>query len=238
MRNFLKGQPCFRSSFLAKTVMAGVFSSNAEGKIAIYAMESDEHNTFKDKIPKHSRAMRSSKNKNGSAGSSNTSWITTHAPSTATTAIRLTGPQRNGIFVTPVLTSSFLVLISQDKVAAFADQSDDNIYSRFQQPIRTELRWWCILEGICLHAASGMRHSNWPCWGKAIILQCYLWQCTPYRDYLNFFCSFWYGIEYTAVYRADKTPEWEAAISGLGHCKMIYLETPVNPTGYYWPLKL
>ncbi len=56
---FSKGQPCFRSSPLTKRYGWGVHS-NAEGKIAIYAVESDEYiNFLKDKKQKHLKAMRS-----------------------------------------------------------------------------------------------------------------------------------------------------------------------------------
>jgi hypothetical protein len=56
---FSKGQPCFRSSPLPKRYGWGVHS-NSEGKIAIYAMDSDEYkNLAKDRDLKHLKAMRS-----------------------------------------------------------------------------------------------------------------------------------------------------------------------------------
>lgn len=56
---FSKGQPCFRSSPLTKRYGWGLHS-NAEGKIAIYGVESDEYNKLlKDKKLKHVKAMRS-----------------------------------------------------------------------------------------------------------------------------------------------------------------------------------
>ncbi len=56
---FSKGQLCFRSSPLTKRYGWGVHS-NTEGKIAIYAVESDEYiNFLKDKKQKHLKAMRS-----------------------------------------------------------------------------------------------------------------------------------------------------------------------------------
>lgn len=61
MKFFSKGQPCFRSSPLTKRYGWGVHS-NAEGKIAIFAMESKEYNDFlKDKDIKHLKAMRSTR---------------------------------------------------------------------------------------------------------------------------------------------------------------------------------
>ncbi|MCL4352946.1 DUF6157 family protein [Patescibacteria group bacterium] len=56
---FSKGQPCFRSSPLTKRYGWGVHS-DAEGKIAIFPMESSEYKKLvKDKGLKHLRAMRS-----------------------------------------------------------------------------------------------------------------------------------------------------------------------------------
>lgn len=56
---FSKGQPCFRSSPLTKRYGWGVHN-NAEGKIAIYPVESDEYQQFvKDEGLKKVKAMRS-----------------------------------------------------------------------------------------------------------------------------------------------------------------------------------
>jgi hypothetical protein len=58
---FSKGQPCFRASPLGKRYGWGVHS-DAEGKIAIYAVESTEYKKFSaDKDLKHVKAMRSKK---------------------------------------------------------------------------------------------------------------------------------------------------------------------------------
>ncbi|MEJ7677002.1 MAG: DUF6157 family protein [Segetibacter sp.] len=55
---FSKGQPCFRSSPLPKRYGWGVHSDH-EGKMAIFAVESDEYKNFlKDKNLKHLKAMR------------------------------------------------------------------------------------------------------------------------------------------------------------------------------------
>lgn len=55
---FSKGQPCLRSSPLTKRYGWGVHS-NPEGKIAIYAVESDEYQKLaEDKNLKHVKAMR------------------------------------------------------------------------------------------------------------------------------------------------------------------------------------
>jgi hypothetical protein len=58
---FSKGQPCLRSSPLTKRYGWGVHS-NADGKIAIYAADSDEYKKLAaDKSLKHVKAMRSKK---------------------------------------------------------------------------------------------------------------------------------------------------------------------------------
>ena len=56
---FSKGQPCLRSSPLTKRYGWGVHF-NADGKIALYAVESDEYRVFfQDKTLKIVKAMRS-----------------------------------------------------------------------------------------------------------------------------------------------------------------------------------
>ncbi len=58
---FSKGQPCFRSSPLTKTYGFGVHSNN-EGKVAIFGMETEEYENFKnDPKIKKIKAMRTAK---------------------------------------------------------------------------------------------------------------------------------------------------------------------------------
>ena len=60
---FSKGQPCFRSSPLAKRYGWGVHSDE-NGKIALYAVESPEYKKLsKDKKLQHVKAMRSKREK-------------------------------------------------------------------------------------------------------------------------------------------------------------------------------
>ncbi|WP_315823702.1 DUF6157 family protein [Paraflavitalea speifideaquila] len=55
---FSKGQPCLRSSPLAKRYGWGVHN-DAEGRVAIYAVDSPEYKQYvKDKSLQHVRAMR------------------------------------------------------------------------------------------------------------------------------------------------------------------------------------
>ncbi|MDF2189126.1 DUF6157 family protein [Paraflavitalea sp. CAU 1676] len=58
---FSKGQPCLRSSPLSKRYGWGIHS-DAEGKVALYAVDSPEYRQkLKDKTLQHVRAMRSKK---------------------------------------------------------------------------------------------------------------------------------------------------------------------------------
>lgn len=58
---FAKGQPCLRSSPLGKRYGWGVHS-DAEGRVALYALESEEYRKFaKDAQLKQTKAMRSSR---------------------------------------------------------------------------------------------------------------------------------------------------------------------------------
>jgi O-succinylhomoserine sulfhydrylase len=115
--------------------------------------------------------------------------------------------------------------------AAFADESDDNIYSRFTNPNVNEfIDKMVALEGAeaGYATASGMSAV----FGSFMALLKkgdHLLSCsaifgsthTVIKKYLPNF-----GIEYTYV-AADKPGDWEAAIRP--NTKMIYVETPTNP---------
>ncbi len=58
---FSKGQPCFRSSALTKRYGWGVHS-DAEGRVAIYAVDSDDYKRLAAQASvKHTKGMRTSK---------------------------------------------------------------------------------------------------------------------------------------------------------------------------------
>lgn len=129
------------------------------------------------------------------------------------------------------LTSSFAFDNAEDMRAAFADEVDVNIYSRFSNPNVQELvDRVCALEGAesGYATASGMSAV----FGSFMALMKqgdHLLACnsifgsthTVITKYLNRF-----GIEYTYV-PADKQDEWEKAVRP--NTKMLYLETPTNP---------
>jgi len=129
------------------------------------------------------------------------------------------------------LTSSFCFDSSEDMRAAFADETDANIYSRFSNPNSQELvDRMCILEGTedGFATASGMSaiFSTFMALMKQgdHLLTCNAIFGSTHTVVTKFLPKF--GIEYTYV-PADKPEAWEAAIRP--NTKMIFLETPTNP---------
>jgi O-succinylhomoserine sulfhydrylase len=129
------------------------------------------------------------------------------------------------------LTSSFTFDNAEDMRAAFADEVDVNIYSRFSNPNVQELiDRVCALEGAEAGYATASGMSAVFASFMALLKQGdHLLCCnaifgsthTVVTKYLNR-----YGIEYTYV-PADNQDEWEKAVRPT--TKMIYLETPTNP---------
>lgn len=129
------------------------------------------------------------------------------------------------------LTSSFCFDSAEDMRAAFADETDDNIYSRFSNPgVQEFVDKVCVLEGAedGFATASGMS-AVFASFMALLKQGDHLLACnsifgsthTIITKYLGRF-----GIEYSYV-SASRPEEWEAAIRS--NTKMIYLETPTNP---------
>lgn len=150
-----------------------------------------------------------------------------------TKAIRTQIPQTSEMeHATPMfLSSSFCFDNAEDMRAAFADESDDNIYSRFSNPNVQEFTDKMVaLEGAeaGFATASGMS-AIFGSFMAILKKGDHLLSCssifgsthTIIKKYLPGF-----GIEYTFV-DADKPETWEAAIQP--NTKMIFLETPTNP---------
>ena len=130
------------------------------------------------------------------------------------------------------LTSSFTFDNAEDMRAAFADENDDNIYSRFSNPTVQEfVDRLCVLENAeaGFATASGMSAV----FGSFMALLKkgdHLLSCnsifgsthTVVSKYLPKYC-----IDYSYVGASASAAEWEAAITP--QTKMIYLETPTNP---------
>ena len=129
------------------------------------------------------------------------------------------------------LTSSFTFDNAEDMRAAFADETDDNIYSRFSNPtVKEFVDRVCALEG----AEDGFATSS----GMSAIFASFMALLKQGDHLISFNAIFGsthtvitkflprYGIEYS--YLSVNDPDsWEAAIRP--NTKMIYLETPTNP---------
>ena len=129
------------------------------------------------------------------------------------------------------LTSSFCFDNAEEMRAAFADESEDNIYSRFSNPsVQEFIDKMCVLEGTeaGFATASGMS-AIFASFMALLKSGDHLLACssifgsthTVITKYLPRF-----GISHTFV-NANDLDSWEGAITK--QTKMLYLETPTNP---------
>jgi len=129
------------------------------------------------------------------------------------------------------LTSSFCFDDAEQMRATFADENDDNIYSRFSNPTVQEfIDRMCALEG----AEDGFATAS----GMSAVVASFLSLLKKGDHFISCNAIFGsthtiitkylprFGIEYTYVDAANPKG-WEAAIRP--NTKMIYLETPTNP---------
>ena len=130
------------------------------------------------------------------------------------------------------LTSSFCFETAEEMRAAFADETDDNIYSRFSNPNVTEFTdKICALEGAesGYATASGMSAV----FGSFMALMKtgdHLLACRAlFGSTHNIITKYLsrYGIEYSYVDAAADLTEWKKNIRP--NTKMIFIETPTNP---------
>lgn len=129
------------------------------------------------------------------------------------------------------LTSSFCFDSSEEMRAAFADETDDNIYSRFSNPNIQELvDKVVVLEGAEDGYATASGMSAVFASFMALLKQGdHLLSCNSIFGSTHTIITKYlgrYGIEYSYV-SVDKPEEWEAAIRP--NTRMLYLETPTNP---------
>ena len=129
------------------------------------------------------------------------------------------------------LTSSFRFDEAETMRAAFADENEENIYSRFSNPNVDEfVKKMCVLEG----AEAGFATAT----GMAAVFAS-MFALLKQGDHLICCSSVFgsthtmvtkflprYGIEATLIPANDKEA-WEKAVRP--NSKMIYLETPTNP---------
>jgi O-succinylhomoserine sulfhydrylase len=130
------------------------------------------------------------------------------------------------------LTSSFCFDTAEDMRAAFADETDDNIYSRFTNPnVKEFVDKICALEGAeaGYATASGMSaiFASFMALMKKgdHLLSCNAIFGSTHTVITKFLPK--YGIEYSYVSAAADAATWEAAIKP--NTRMIYIETPTNP---------
>jgi O-succinylhomoserine sulfhydrylase len=130
------------------------------------------------------------------------------------------------------LTSSFCFDNAEDMRAAFADETDVNIYSRFSNPnVKEFIDRLCILENAeaGFATATGMSAvfgSFMALLKKGDHLLC----CESVFGSTHTVVSKYlpkYGIDFSYVSANATAAQWEAAITP--QTKMIYLETPTNP---------
>lgn len=129
------------------------------------------------------------------------------------------------------LTSSFCFDNAEEMRAAFADESEDNIYSRFSNPsVQEFIDRMCILEGAeaGFATASGMSavFATFMTMMKSgdHLISCNAIFGSTHTVITKYLPKF--GITHTYVNAAD-VDAWEEAITP--QTKMIYLETPTNP---------
>lgn len=129
------------------------------------------------------------------------------------------------------LTSSFLFDNAEDMRAAFADETDANIYTRFSNPnVKEFTDKVCALEGAeaAYATASGMS-AVFASFMALLKKGNHLLACNAIFGSTHSIITKYlhrYGIEYSYVSTSDPS-SWEAAIRP--NTKMFYLETPTNP---------
>jgi len=129
------------------------------------------------------------------------------------------------------LTSSFNFDNAEEMRAAFADETDDNIYSRFSNPsVQEFIDRMCVLEGVesGFATASGMS-AVFAAMLSFLKKGDHLISCNAIFGSTHTVITKIlpnYGIEFTYV-PANNPETWQAAIRK--NTKMIFLETPTNP---------
>ncbi|MGV3593941.1 MAG: trans-sulfuration enzyme family protein [Sediminibacterium sp.] len=155
-------------------------------------------------------------------------------PHKITDAIRIQTDKTNEMeHSTPLfLTSSFCFDDAESMRAAFADETADNIYSRFSNPnVQEFIDKICALEGAeaGYATASGMSAV----FGSFMALMKkgdHLLSCNSIFGSTHTVISKYlpkYGIDYSYIAANASEADWEAAIQL--NTRMIYLETPTNP---------
>ena len=130
------------------------------------------------------------------------------------------------------LTSSFVFDSAEEMRAAFADENDENIYSRFSNPTVQEfVDRMCALEGAEAGVATASGMSAIFASFMAFLKQGdHLLSCNAIFGSTHTIITKYlpkYGISSSYLSTSATEADWEAAITPA--TKMIYLETPTNP---------
>jgi O-succinylhomoserine sulfhydrylase len=151
-----------------------------------------------------------------------------------TNAIRIQTERTNEMeHSTPMfLTSSFCFDNAEEMRAAFADESDDNIYSRFSNPgVQEFVDKMCALEGAEAGYATASGMSAVSGSFLALLKQGdHLLSCNAIFGSTHTVISKYlpkFGIDYSYIGANASAADWAAAIRP--NTKMIYVETPTNP---------
>ncbi|TND06945.1 MAG: O-succinylhomoserine sulfhydrylase [Bacteroidetes bacterium] len=154
-----------------------------------------------------------------------------HKPETKAIRIQHERSQEREHSVPLYLTSSFMFDDAEHMRATFAEETDDNIYSRFSNPNAQELvEKMCALEGTeAGHATAS---------GMSAVFASFLAFLKSGDHLLS--CSSVFGSTHTVITKylprwgithsyadANKPETWEALIQK--NTKMIFVETPSNP---------
>lgn len=129
------------------------------------------------------------------------------------------------------LTSSFCFEDAEQMRAAFADETDDNIYSRFSNPNTTEfVDRLCALEG----AEAGYATAS----GMSAVFATFMTYLSSGDHLLS--CRSIFGSTHTVITKylpkygiettyadAQEVAQWESLVKP--NTRMIYVETPTNP---------
>jgi O-succinylhomoserine sulfhydrylase len=151
-----------------------------------------------------------------------------------TQAIRIRTDQTNEMeHSSPLfITSSFCYDDAEEMRATFADENNNNIYSRFSNPTVQEFTDRMIaLEGAeAGFATSSGMSAVFASFMSLLKAGDHLLSCNAIFGSTHTVISKYlpkYGIQYSYVDAAASAEEWEAAVRP--NTKMIFIETPTNP---------
>jgi O-succinylhomoserine sulfhydrylase len=152
----------------------------------------------------------------------------------STKAIRIQTDRTNEMeHATPMfLTSSFCFDNAEDMRAAFADETNDNIYSRFSNPGVQEFidKMVALEDAEAGYATASGMSAVFGSFMALLKQGDHLLSCNAVFGSTHTVISKYlpkYGIEYSYISAEASEEQWLAAIQP--NTKMVYIETPTNP---------